>query len=242
MRHALIAGILFFLALPGIAQENVVPLGGFSENDAKYHLYAGVHLGFAGGGINTVNAEGRKVNPSFYALPSYGITVLAPFGVGSKIGLRLDAGVSQIASKMRPYEFFGGETNWTGFVVERYSHFTIAPMINLGGFLLGAGFNFPMSGTYTDKNGGNEFLVVRDHMATFTDVRIGAHIPVWDSPTGKLNVDLIATYALTPMYKPNMYVYGFSASPSGSGGSGSFVNMVPASLRVGASYLFDITL
>jgi hypothetical protein len=75
----------------------------------RYHLWAGVHLGFGGGAINTVNAEGRKVNPGFNALPAYGISILAPFGTDSRIGLRLDAGMTTMRTKMRPYEFFGGE-------------------------------------------------------------------------------------------------------------------------------------
>jgi hypothetical protein len=111
----------------------------------RYHLFAGVHLGFGGGAINTVNAEGRKVNPGFIGLPAYGASIMAPFGIDSKIGMRIDAGVSRIASKMRPYEVFDGKTNWSGFLTESYTHFCIAPMFNLGGFLVGTGINFPGS-------------------------------------------------------------------------------------------------
>lgn len=212
----------------------------------RYHLWAGVHVGFGGGSINTVNAEGRKVNPGFMALPAFGASIMAPFGVDSRIGMRIDAGVSRLASKMRPYEFFDGQTNWNGSLNEEYSHFTVAPMFNLGGFLVGVGINFPMSGTISSANGSSEYLVPRSEMATAIDARMGAQIPAWRSSVGVLSVDIMATYVLGGVYNDKRYIYGSDVQANGLPAEKSLLinpivqNMVPASLRVGASFLFDI--
>jgi hypothetical protein len=206
----------------------------------RYHLWAGVHLGFGGGAINTVNAEGRKVNPGFNALPAYGISILAPFGTDSRIGLRLDAGMTTMRTKMRPYEFFGGEMAWNGFINETYSHITVAPMLNLGGFLVGAGFNFPSSASYstTFPTRPND-LPTGDQsgkMATAIDVRLGAQIPAWRSSVGVLSVDVLATYVVNGVFEEKFY-YG-----SNLNGDEAAQNHVPATLRVGASFLFDIAM
>ena len=50
-----------------------------------YVLQLGVHVGLGAAGINAGDQpDGRKTNVDFWFLPSYGATVLAPFGPVSK--------------------------------------------------------------------------------------------------------------------------------------------------------------
>lgn len=51
-----------------------------------YQLSVGVSIGIYGGGISIENAEGRKVNPAFWALPSVSAVIYAPFSAGSNLG------------------------------------------------------------------------------------------------------------------------------------------------------------
>ena len=87
------------------------------EYTEPYVLQVGAYIGLAAGGINIETiASGRKVNSDFWAVPNFGASIYAPFGAESRLGGRLDIGVSTTGSRMRPYEFFHGETNWEEFV------------------------------------------------------------------------------------------------------------------------------
>jgi hypothetical protein len=215
-----------------------------AQDSRSYHVYVGPTLGFVGGGINTVQATGRKVNPSFWGVPNYGVAIIAPFGTDTKLGLRVDLGVNSIGSKMRPYESYGGETNWNGNFDEHYRHFTIAPMLNLAGFVIGAGFNFPMAGTMTAKD-DSEYLVERNTMATSIDVRVGGVIPVWHSDMGDLNVEIMARYFVAGLYNEGKYTVGSpverNGDPSPNATTAATENFVPAGLSLGVSYLFDLS-
>lgn len=74
-----------------------------------YTLGVGVKVGFYGGGITTQNAEGRKVNPEFWAFPAFGGAIYAPFGAGSSLAGQLDIGVSTNGTRTRPYEMYDGK-------------------------------------------------------------------------------------------------------------------------------------
>jgi hypothetical protein len=113
-------------------------------------------------------------------------------------------------------------------------------MLNLGGFLVGAGFNFPSSASYstTFPTRPND-LPTGDQsgkMATAIDVRLGAQIPAWRSSVGVLSVDVLATYVVNGVFEEKFY-YG-----SNLNGDEAAQNHVPATLRVGASFLFDIAM
>ncbi|MCU0330750.1 MAG: hypothetical protein MUC47_07190 [Candidatus Kapabacteria bacterium] len=214
-----------------------------AQEPRPYHLYIGPTLGFVSGGINTVQATGRKVNPTFWAVPSYGVAILAPFSPETTSGFRFDFGVTTVGSKMRPYESYGGETNWKGNFDEHYRHFTIATMVNLSGFAFGAGFNIPMAGTMTAKD-GSEYLVEKNTLTTAIDVRLGGIIPVWESEMGILNVEIMARYFLTGVYSDGRYTAGTPVDANGEylggGQDGEGENFVPAGLTLGVSYLFDL--
>ncbi len=215
--------------------EEIVP--------TAYRLGVGVHVFFAAGSINSVAGEGRKVNPDIHFLPAFGATIYAPFSMKNNLGARLDVGINEVGTRIRPYEYYDSKSNFEGYFIERYRYFTIAPQLNFAGVTLGAGFNFPMSGRMWHPDRGDEdFFVDRETLKTAIDIRIGGMIKAWESPVGKLYVDVQASYWVSGLYEKDMYTNG---SPVGQYGepnvtSRTIEDNVPGSFRVGVSYLFDI--
>jgi len=212
-----------------------------------YTLGVGVKVGFYGGGITTQNAEGRKVNPDFWAFPAFGGAIYAPFGAGSSLAGQLDIGVSTNGTRTRPYEMYDGKKNWAGYFIERNTFFTLAPQVNFGGFLIGVGLNFPMSGKrWHPENSDNVYTVDRElFKSMIMDVRVGSSIPVWQSKLGKLTVDLSARYMFSGLYKDDQYIYGHPTTSLGLRPSGyataETINFVPADIHLGVSYLFNVS-
>jgi len=208
-----------------------------------YRLGIGVHASFAAGSINTLAAEGRKVNPAIHFLPSFGATIYAPFSMKENLGARLDIGVNEVGTRIRPYEYYDSKANFEGYYIERYRYFTIAPQLNFAGVTLGAGFNFPMSGRMWNPNRSDEdFFVDRETMKTAIDLRLGGMIMAWQSSVGKLYIDVQASYWITGLYEDGLYTNG---SPVDQYGNPHEIvtkseNNVPASFRLGISYLFDL--
>lgn len=222
--------------LTALAQDGMT-----TAPSVDYVLKVGPSLHFVGGGINTVNAEGRKINPDFMALPGYGVAIYAPFGSKTNLGARLDVGVTQFSTRMRPFEFYGNESNWNGYFTERYRYFTIAPTINLAGFLVGAGINIPMKATM-EPSGGTEFVVDKTTLKTAIDIRIGGAIKVMENDLGVLNVEILARYFISGIYNDGQYTMGTAVDRLGypKPGITTVENMVPASVSIGASYLFNL--
>lgn len=208
-----------------------------------YRLGVGVHAFIAAGSINSVAGEGRKVNPDIHFLPAFGATIYAPFSMKNNLGARLDIGINEVGTRMRPFEYYDGESNFNGYFIERYRYFTIAPQLNFAGVTLGAGINIPMSGRmWNPKHNSEDFYVDRETLKTAVDIRIGGMIKAWESPIGKLYVDVLASYWVSGLYEKDMYTNG---SPVGQYGEPNVVSRtiednVPGSFRVGISYLFDI--
>lgn len=209
----------------------------------RYSIKVGPILGLAGGAINTENAVGRKVNPDFMGLPYFGAAIYAPFGVQTRIGMRIDLAYSSLSSLVRPYEFYGGNTGWNSNLRERYNYVTVAPMFSLAGFLIGMGFNFPASATMKN-DAGTEFEVRTADLKTAIDVRLGGQITAWDSELGVLTVDILAKYTFTGLYNDGAYTMGSAVErvgiPAQNVNSAAVTNMVPASLTLGISYLFNL--
>lgn len=218
------------------------------EPSEPYTLGVGVSIGLYGGGIAVENAEGRKVNPAFWALPSYSAVIYAPFGRGSMLGARLDIGVSSTGTQTRPYEFYSAKSNWEGSFTEKYTYFTIAPQVSFAGALLGVGFNFPMSGERYNKDMSQTTHYVDKDLLTSPkiDLRLGGMITAWDSPLGKLLVELQAKYDLMGTFKDDMYVYGHPSDSKGIRNpnylTAPALNLTTASFSVGIAYLFNVGL
>jgi len=217
----------------------------------KYTLFAGAQIGIGGAAIATENAEGRKTNPDFWFLPTYGAVITAPFSNGSRIRGRLDLGVWSTGTRTRPYEFYYGMKNWDGYFVERYTYFTIAPYINLSGILIGVGFDFPMKGEmWNPKSDADVHVVDKTTMKTGMDLRIGGSIPAWETDLGTLNIELVAYYMFSGVYEDGQYPYGLATInsrgdvPTNQNDliNASVKNLTPAGAHLGISYQFKIGL
>lgn len=216
-----------------------------------YTLYAGVQIGIVSGAVSTETAERRKSNPNFWILPTYGAVVTAPIGKGSRIRGRLEAGVWTTGTRTRPYEFYGGMSNYEGYFVERYTYFTVAPYINLSGILVGVGFDFPLKGEmWNPKLDVDPHVVDRSTMKVAMDFRLGGSITAWETDLGVLNVELLGYYLFSGVYDDDKYPYGVGAT-DGRGTvptnqnelkNQTIKNLIPAGGHLGISYQFKIGL
>lgn len=210
-----------------------------------YVLRVGPTIGIYTGAINTTETQGRKVNPDMWFLQNYGVMVFAPFAKGSQMGGRLDLGISTVGTQTRPYEFYDLKTDWDGYIIERYTYFTIAPTVSLYGFMIGAGFNFPMKGEMWNPNRSDDvFAVDRTTLKTAIDLRAGAAISVWSSDLGVLTVDILAKYFVSGLYNEGMYTNGFPVDKQGIPdpvyADDPVSDFVPVSITLGLSYQFKL--
>jgi hypothetical protein len=215
---------------------------------SKYHLWVGPTVGFAAAGINTNNAEGRKVNPDFWPLPSYGVVINAPFSRFSRLGGRVEFGVNTLGTRTRPYETYNRQVSWNANIHERYTYFTIAPQFNLSGLLLGVGINIPMKGEMWDPLRPNDkFVVDRTTLKTALDFRIGGTVALWSTDFGTLYSDISVRYVFSGIYEPNKYAFGGPVDEYGVANfattqTASHIEFIPVSAQFGITYLFDIKL
>mgnify|MGYP001627146440 CR=1 FL=1 len=213
----------------------------------KYVLRVGPTIGLVSGGINTEDIEGRKVNPDYWFFQNYGVMVFAPFAKESKVGGRLDLGITSVGSRTRPYEFYDQKTDWKGYIIERYTYFSVAPQISFYGVMVGVGFNFPMKGEMWNPDRTDDVYVVdRNTLKTAIDLRLGGAINLWDSNVGILTLDLLAKYYLTGLYNDGTYTNGFpvdaTGQPLASNKATSVLNFTPVSVSLGLSYQFKLGL
>ena len=234
----------------GVQPPTPVPSDNFVADDysSPYVLEAGVHVGIFGGGINAGDiAEGRKTNVDYWWLPNVGATIKAPFGAESKIAGVLDIGMSTNGTRTRPYELYNGKTNWSGYFIERHTYVTVAPSVSLSGITLGVGFNFPTKvERWNPDTGLDPHIVDLDLVKDMVmDIRLGGKIAAWAIDVGTLYVDLSARYQFSGLYEEGGYLYGYPAKPLGDPDvdfEGTPSDVLPASVSIGISYLFNIGL
>ena len=217
------------------------------EYTEPYVLEIGAHIGFAAGGINIETIpEGRKTNADFWAVPNYGATIYAPFGAESKLGGRLDIGVSTTGTRTRPYEFYDGESNFNGYIKERYTYFTVAPKINLSGVTFGVGFNFIMQGERWHPERDERHTIDKNLLKSMVmDLRLGGMIKAWQTETGTLYADIELRMMFSGIYEDNSYYYGMKVNPRGTPTpitQNEMKNLTPASIHIGIAYLFNLGL
>ncbi len=228
-------------------QKDTVGFAAAEPAKEKYVLRVGPTIGIVSGAIVLENADGRKVNPDVWFMQNYGVMIFAPFTSGSSMGARLDIGITSVGTRTRPYEFYDSETDWKGYVIERYSHFTIAPQVSLFGVMMGAGFNFPMKGEiWHPQRSDNKYVVDKNTMKMAIDVRFGGAINVWNSSLGILTIDLLAKYYVTGLYEDGTYTNGFPVTnlgvPKASTKTSDLINLTPVSIQLGLSYQFKLGL
>jgi hypothetical protein len=280
----LVLALLLATAVVASAQQNATPATpatpaaadttspAMTTPAAVYHLQVGPVLHIWGAAVNTVHAEGRKVNWGNQFIPYAGASILAPFGTKTKLGLKLDLAYSAQTMIIRPFERYpllSSNVDWKGEITEQYGHFCIAPSLYFSGFTIGVGFNLPMSVKWSDEN-GNESIpgnvngawlpdmppgspgsqtwptgydFTQDMQMTM-DIRIGGVIPVWETDMGALNVEVLGKYNFTGLWADGMYPYGTEVNAYGVPVTSNkeVVNVSPASFSVGISYLFDLKL
>jgi hypothetical protein len=234
-------------------QSSSIPVEneGITTYSEPYTLFVGAQVGAVSGAVATEAAERRKANPNFWFLPTYGAVITAPISNGSRIRGRLDAGVWTTGTRNRPYEFYGGQTNYEGYFIERYTYFTVAPYVNLSGILVGVGFDFPLKGEMWNPNlDVDPHVVDRSTMKIAMDFRLGGSITAWETDLGILNVELLAYYMFSGVYEDGKYPYGIGAT-DGRGTvptnqvelkNQTFKNMIPAGAQLGISYQFKLGL
>lgn len=210
-----------------------------------YVLRVGPTLGIVSGGIAMENADGRKVNPDVWFMQNYGVMVFAPFSKGSSLGGRLDVGVTTAGTRTRPYEFYDSETDWKGYIIERYTYFSVAPQVSLYGIMIGAGFNFPMKGEmWHPERSDDVYVVDKNTMKMAIDIRLGGAINLWNSSLGILTLDLLAKYYVTGVYEDGMYTNGYPVTalgaPKPSTTSSDVINLTPVTVHLGLSYQFKL--
>lgn len=213
-----------------------------------YVIQAGPYIGIASAGINTEDiAAGRKTNVDFWFVGNYGASIYAPFGAGSKLGGRLDIGVSSTGTRTRPYEVYDGKTNWEGYFIERYQMFSVAPRISLSGVTLGVGFNFMMKGERWNPNSEDEPHVIDINLmkSMVMDFRLGGMIKAWQTDLGTLYAEIEARWMLGGLYNDDSYYYGMDVNNRGAPTPAvqtGLKNLTPASAHIGISYLFNLGL
>jgi hypothetical protein len=214
-----------------------------------YTIQIGAVIGLGAAGITIEDPpEGRKVKYALWVLPHYGAALYAPFGTGSKLGGRLDIGVTSTGTTLRPYEIYNRQTNWNGEIIEKHTFFTLAPSISLAGVVIGVGFNFPMMGErFNPDFDGDPHTIDQGLLKPMVmDLRLGGMIAAWKTDLGTLYAEVQARMFLQGIYQDGQFFYGYPARPNGTllpnPNSSDITNMTPATISVGISYLFNLGL
>lgn len=191
-------------------------------------------------GVNTAVAKGRKTDININPLPDLGISLLAPFQAGGRIGIGLDLGYATYSYVNTPDRSVTDDNT----IIERYSYVNVFPHLNLGGVVLGVNLGFSPKGRAETRSGrqvavatnGNTELSSNE-LGTLVEVRVGGNFPVWETSIGHLNLYLMGGYALNGLFSDyQQYIYSRDnyITPSASN------NPRPASLAVGLAYYLRV--
>lgn len=178
----------------------------------SYAWYFGYYLGTNISSTISV-PEGTKFKPAVN-FPDAGFSLYLPFEKESSLGFMLNAGYSETSYSLYP----NLGSNDSNTVKERYGFITVQPMFNLGGFLLGMKIGIPKSAEA--KNGLDQNVAIiadnynkdtksitqfsttrKDIINTQFDIVLGGSFTLANFESGKLKLNLMASYALQPLYK-----------------------------------------
>ncbi len=173
--------------------------------------------------VNTATImNGTKTGMSINGIPDFGATFYLPIGTQSTVGATLDIGYSTYSIKSKPES---GATD-DNTIITQANYFSIAPNVNIGGFMLGVNLGIPVGMSSGNVSGAgilSSIPVNSDELATVIDIRFGAMIPIMHNATGRLNFIVMGGYMLTGMSKNDTSEY----------------NPKAASLMMGVNYLFS---
>ena len=245
------------------------PAPAANEADLKaskdsYAWYFGYYLGTNISSTISV-PEGTKFKPEVN-FPDLGFSLYLPFEKESSLGFMLNAGYSETSYSLYPTL----ASNDSNTVTESYGFITVQPMFNLGGFLLGVKIGIPKSAEA--KNGIDQNVAIiaddynkdtklintysttrKDLINTQFDIVLGGSFTLANFESGKLKLNLMASYALQPLYKKSEeYLPGFDVKKETVIGSdkkpieyttlipNNKNNPTPVSVSLGLSYLFRL--
>lgn len=220
--------------------------------DNSYPIYIGAYYNVRGT-INTEVAEGRSIKYTTN-FPSLGASILLPFSKTSSMGLQVDFGYEAHGFVTMPYE--SKDVTDATKIREHYHYLYLSPSLNLSGFMIGINFGFPQSAKAENYNGDlvdiidsrgvdNPFGVntdITDYMTTLMEVKIGGSIKLFDEDFGRLNLNIMASYAFSGIYE-NVAAYKYAYEADGSTiEPKDNLNPKPASLSIGISYYYKVGL
>lgn len=171
---------------------------------------AGVHPKF---GINAGEIpSGTKTGVAFTGVPDIWAQGVLPLGRGGDIAVGLDIGYTSHAFITKPGD--ADTTNEGNTFAQHYRYVGIAPTFYLN--VLGLGFNIgiPLGGTLRNQRGTVEKNVSSSDMGAFVELRLGVSAPlVKDPKSGRLNLQLFASYGLTKLPAKSYELIGLGPRP-----------------------------
>lgn len=179
----------------------------------NHPLSIGLEIGYKAG-INAAEVpEGTKNGVSFANTPDFGVQFYMPFQGQNYMGLLANIGYYTF-----PYKFTIENSSFES----KYntSYVGLGADFYVSGFTVGVNYGFPSAASINDAELNTETL------AGAFEFRLGAHIPMMISSSGRLNLNIRASYFVTGQYNQGKEIGGKSTNP--------------ASLMFGLSYLFNL--
>ncbi len=176
-------------------------------------LALGVEIGYKAGINASEVPQGIKNGLNFANLPDFGLQTYVPFQGQSKMGLLANLGYYTFPYKLS-YEGNSEDTKYN------FSYIGFGADFYMSGFTIGLNYGFPSAATIGD------FDLNTDLLANMFEFRIGGHITLIETPTGRFNLNIRAGYFISGQYNDDRQILGKNSNP--------------ASLMVGLSYLFNL--
>lgn len=224
--------IVLTASLNVYAQRSIAPLS------------AGPFIAFKGGTNLGSTSELISSNFAFNGLPDFGASLYVPLSSSSKLGLMVDLGYITLAYGEEidgtdltgalgdlfgvdlPGNIFSdGDLSFT----HRLHYIGISPQLTINSLLFGFQLGIPVGGT-TKNDADIEEDIETDGLSTIFEIVGGAKIPLVKKKSGRLNLLLKASYALSGLLK----------EPDDLGDA-EFYNPKVLSISVGVNYLFSLS-
>lgn len=179
----------------------------------NHPLGIGLEIGYKAG-INAAEVpEGTKNALGFANMPDFGLQFYMPFQGQNYMGLLANIGYYTFPYNLS-LEGISPETEYN------FSYIGLGADFYVSGFTVGLNYGFPSSSKM------NDFELNTEGLNGAFEFRLGAHIPMMVSSSGRLNLNIRASYFITGQFDESVLIGG--------------KNTNPASLMFGLSYLFNL--
>lgn len=171
---------------------------------------AGVHPKF---GINAGEIpSGTKTGVAFTGVPDLWAQGVLPLDKYGEIAVGLDIGYMSHAFITKPGD--ADTTHEGNTFTQHYRYLGIAPTFYLNVLGLGLNVGVPLGGTLSNQRGTVEKEVPTSDMGVFVEIRLGISAPlVKDPKSGRLNLQLFASYGLTKLPAKSYELIGLGPQP-----------------------------